>query len=129
MLKSRLISLVWLVAVGSAFAFAFGTVATIGIVLTPSVKFPFLAQTVRLPHHVPEHKGGLSFRFAMVHDVLHERFPKHGPAWYEERNRLTQREIDKLPADDPKRWPLVDDLTVAQGSARKARRSCPCHAC
>lgn len=125
MLKSRLISLVWLVAVGSVLAFVFGTVATIGIVFTPSVKFPFLAQTVRLPHHVPEHKGGLSFRFAMVHDVLHERFPKHGPAWYEERNRLTQQEIDTLPADDHKRWPLIDDLMVALDRLGKPAEAVP----
>ena len=26
-------------------------------------------------------------RFAMVHDVIHERFPRHGSAYYEERNR------------------------------------------
>ncbi len=125
MLKSRLISLVWLVAVGSVFAFVFGTVATTSVVLTPPVQLPFLAQTVRLPHHVPEHKGGLSFRFAMVHDVLHEWFPKHGPAWYEARNRLTQQEIDMLPADDPKRWPLIDDLTVALDRLGKPAEAVP----
>ncbi len=125
MLKSRLISLVWLVAVGSVFAFVFGTVATISIFFTQSAQLPFLAQTVRLPHHVPEHKGGLSFRFAMVHDVLHERFPKHGPAWYEARNRLTQQEIDMLPADDPKRWPLIDDLTVALDRLGKPAEAVP----
>lgn len=125
MLKSRLISLAWLVGVGSVFAFAFGTFVAVVTLFTPSVQFPFLAQTVRLPHHVPEHKGGLSFRFAMVHDVLHERFPKHGPAWYEERNRLTQQEIDKLPADDPKRWPLIDDLTVALDRLGKPAEAVP----
>ena len=38
-----------------------------------------------LPHHIPPTEGGASFRFAMAHDVLHERYPKHGPAFYTER--------------------------------------------
>ena len=30
------------------------------------------------PHHIPKTPGNVSLRFAMVHDVLHERFPRHG---------------------------------------------------
>jgi hypothetical protein len=69
-----------------------------------------------LPHHVPKYPGGVSFRFAMVHDVLHERYPKHGPAHYQERNRLTREKLAGLPADDPAAFPLTDDL--AAGLAR-----------
>ena len=65
-----------------------------------------------LPHHVPQYEGGLSFRFAMAHDVIHERFARHGRDHYLERNRLAQAAIDALPADDPKRWPLADDLAA-----------------
>ena len=31
-----------------------------------------------LPQHIPKYEGGVSLRFAMVHDVIHERFPRHG---------------------------------------------------
>ena len=65
-----------------------------------------------LPHHVPKYPGGVSFRFAMAHDVLHERYPKHGPAHYRERNRLTREKLAKLPADDPATFPLTDDLAA-----------------
>ena len=78
-----------------------------------------VAQVVEypLPHHVPEFRGGVTLRFAMVHDVLLERFPKHGDAYYRERNRLTQRHLDELPEsstdEDPSvRFALTDDLAV-----------------
>ena len=63
-----------------------------------------------LPHHVPQYEGGVSFRFAMAHDVIHERFPKHGPAHYRERNRLTREKLAKLAPDDPAAFSLADDL-------------------
>ncbi len=72
----------------------------------------FLAQDVPLPHHVPRYRGGLSFRFAMVHDVLHERFERHGNSFYEERNRMNARQLEEMPADNPARWPLMDDLAA-----------------
>jgi hypothetical protein len=71
-----------------------------------------LVEYVPLPHHVPEHKGGASFRFAMAHDVIHERFAKHGPAHYRERDRLTREKLAKLAPDDPASFPLADDLAV-----------------
>ena len=49
-----------------------------------------------LPHHVPRHAGNLTLRFAMVHDVIHERFPRHGSAFYAERNRQVRRMIGRL---------------------------------
>jgi hypothetical protein len=74
--------------------------------------YPFLAERLPLPHHVPQYAGGLSLRFAMVHDVIHERFPKHGPAHYRERNRLTRERLATLPPDDPATFPLADDLAA-----------------
>lgn len=76
-------------------------------------KFPFLARRVPAPHQVPEFSGGLSFRFAMVQDVLHERFPKHGTKFYEARNRQSLQLLDQLADDDPQRWPIIDDVAVA----------------
>jgi hypothetical protein len=65
------------------------------------------------PHHIPKYPGGVSLRFAMVHDVLHERFPRHGTAYYQERNSLVRRALEEgkdLPRD--KRFALLDDLGV-----------------
>lgn len=75
-------------------------------------KFEHLAIRSPLPHHVPSRPGGISFRFAMVHDVIHERFPKHGGAYYEARNQQAEVELKKLDEGDPARWPLMDDLGV-----------------
>jgi hypothetical protein len=72
-----------------------------------------------LPHHIPKYEGGVTLRFAMVHDVIHERFPWHGRAYYEERNRRARAAI----ADEDARretggvpsaayFALVDDLAV-----------------
>jgi hypothetical protein len=64
-----------------------------------------------LPHHVPKYKDGVSLRFAMVHDVIHERFPRHGEAYYQERNRLARQAIsEKGRPDDDTYFGLCDDL-------------------
>jgi hypothetical protein len=66
------------------------------------------------PHHVPKHPGDATLRFAMVHDVLHERYPKHGPAYYAERNRIVRAELDakgpQLAGD--RYFFLLDDLAM-----------------
>ncbi len=59
-----------------------------------------------LPHHVPKYEGGISLRFAMVHDVLHERYPRHGAAYYRERNRLVRQKLAGRPG-------RIDDATLA----------------
>lgn len=87
-------------------------VGTVMHLLPSQQRYPFLAQRFRLPHHVPSTDGGLSLRFAMVHDVLHERFPKHGDAWYESRNKSILQKLEQLSANDVNRWPLLDDLSV-----------------
>ena len=96
--------------VGLGIGWAVGAVGAFRHASSKSANYPFLAEYFPLPHHVPEHKGGVSFRFAMAHDVIHERFPKHGPAHYRERNRLTRERLAKLPPDDPATFPLLDDL-------------------
>lgn len=74
--------------------------------------YPFLTESVPLPHHVPLFSGGLSLRFAMVHDVIHERFPKHGRVYYQERNRLTRQRLSTRAPADPASFPLADDLAA-----------------
>lgn len=101
------------VVVMAAIGFGVGWVGSSARAILPFPgKFPFLVEYAPLPHHVPEHEGGLSFRFAMAHDVLLQRFPKHGPAHYEERNRITREALDALGPDDPDRFPLMDDLAA-----------------
>src|SRR5260370_775223 len=69
-----------------------------------------------LPHHIPKYPGGISLRFAMVHDVLTERFAKHGMAYYTERNQLVRKELQQLkdqakPGEKPSRYfDLLNDL-------------------
>lgn len=69
-----------------------------------------------LPHLIPKYPGGIALRLAMVHDVLHERFPRHSRAYYTQRNREVRIELAKLeqmpwnarPAD--RYFALLDDL-------------------
>src|SRR4051812_48698132 len=61
------------------------------------------------PHHVPKTPGGVSLRFAMIQDVLHERFAHHGRAYYIERNRLARDELAKLEVGE-RYFALMDDL-------------------
>jgi hypothetical protein len=86
------------------------TGGSIGHLLPQPANYPFLAEYTPLPHHVPRYPGGVSLRFAMVHDVIHERFPKHGRAHYAERDRLTRAKLNALHQDDRARFPLLDDL-------------------
>jgi hypothetical protein len=77
-------------------------------------------QEYPLPHHIPKYPGGISLRFAMVHDVLHERFPRHGRAYYVERNRRVRAALQKArthtfqPTDEY--FKLQDDLGVGLDS-------------
>lgn len=105
----RLLIVAVLAGVGSVVGAAVGLRAAI---LPNMAHFPFLAERVPLPHHVPEHAGGVALRFAMVQDVLTERFARHGPAYYEARLQLDEGRLAALAADDPARLPLLDDLGV-----------------
>src|SRR5438270_10591089 len=70
-----------------------------------------------LPHHFPKYPGGISLRFAMVHDVLHERYARHGKTYYAERNRAVRQALAaaKTPASasaskSQDQFALMDDL-------------------
>jgi hypothetical protein len=73
-------------------------------------RLPFLNENVPLPHHVAKYEGGVSFRFAMIQDVIHERFSKHSQAYYQARNDLTRQKLANATHDDTTRFPLYDDL-------------------
>src|SRR5207249_226525 len=110
MLVLRFVGLI-IAALGGAFVGSL-VAATYGTHTRPVGEFP-------LPHHIPKYAGGVSLRFAMVHDVLHERYPRHGRAYYEERNRITAIALNdaatKRPLDvgpSAGEYALMDDLGV-----------------
>ena len=73
--------------------------------------------TFPLPHHIPKTPGNLTLRFAMVHDVIHERFPVHGKDYYRARNREVEQALKPLSTDKRGKeveayFRLTDDLAV-----------------
>jgi hypothetical protein len=72
-----------------------------------------------LPHQISKYKDGISLRFAMVDDVLHQRFPMHGADYYAHRNAEVQADLAKRNPGDLQSistsgayWGLLDDLAV-----------------
>lgn len=88
----------------------------------PLVRSLLPTQTVLypLPHQIPKYPDGISFRYAMVHDVLHDRYPRHGNAYFQERNRRAlgaiakNKDAEGLPP--PEQFGLIDDLGVGLDS-------------
>lgn len=80
---------------------------------------PRNAHVYPLPHHVAKQADGVSLRYAMVHDVLHKRFARHGTAFYEERNRRVRDQLEQEKAKhaagakpSAAYFGLLDDLGV-----------------
>ena len=69
-------------------------------------------------YELPKIPGATSFRLAMLHDVLLDRYLHHGDAWYTARNNTAKVIIDKTAAanlDPTERLALydaMDDLAV-----------------
>ena len=111
-MQARIGRLVWTVIAALAGLVGGCVGGSVGHMDRDPANHPFLAEYVPLPHHVPKYPGGAAFRFAMAHDVIHERFPRHGQAHYRERNRLTREKLATLSRDDPAAFPLADDLAA-----------------
>jgi len=90
--------------------------AVLGYVFSLLLETPatgIVAEDLPYPHVVPKSKDGVSLRFAMVHDVIHERFPRHGPAYYQERNHRTRLALNEVNgSSSPREFELIDDLAV-----------------
>src|SRR5262249_30037613 len=108
----------WVAVLFMALVGAGAGIAVVGSGLIPPEwhLYPSWTKTYALPHRVPKFPGGISLRFAMVHDVLHERFARHGQSYYAERNRSARQELQGL-AQRPLKgqvarryFPLMDDL-------------------
>jgi hypothetical protein len=97
--------------------FAVALVAATAGVFTYILVRPFVpnpqphVRVLPYPHHVPKTPGGVSLRFAMVQDVLTERYPRHGRAYYQERNRQAREDLARIPPGIT--WDaLSDDLAA-----------------
>src|SRR5260370_16449392 len=75
-----------------------------------SLELPRRVESVPLPHHVPKSPNAASFRFAMAHDVIHERYPKHGPEFYRERERKPRERLKQIPPDSDEAFGLYHDV-------------------
>lgn len=71
-----------------------------------------------MPYRVAKYAGGTALRMAMVHDVLHERYLRHGPAWYAARNEVARQTMEESTGE--KRWDAMDDLAVGLERVGKA---------
>jgi predicted transcriptional regulator len=94
-------------------AFVGGCVAGGGVAASRSSPDPGRLLYAPLPHHVPPAPDAASFRFAMVHDVIHERYPRHGPAYYRERERLARERIAVVHPESETAFAETDDVAVA----------------
>jgi hypothetical protein len=109
-----------------AFGILLGLVFIVGSVsrLVISANFPAHTVLYPLPHQIPSHPGGISFRFAMVHDAVHDRYPRHGNVYYQERNRRILAAIEKNKDTDglppPDQFSLIDDLGVGLDTLGKS---------
>jgi hypothetical protein len=106
-----------MVAFGAFAGAAAGLVAAVIGLVPPDPRGP---TALPLPHHVPRHPGGLTLRFAMVHDTLHERYPRPGTAWLKQRENNCRAGIreaaDRLQPGrqpPPAYFDLRDDLGAA----------------
>lgn len=106
----------------ASFAFVGGCV---GSALLSQPDFVRYAHSAPMPYHVPQFQGGVALRLAMVHDVIHERFPKHGPAFYRERERLAREKLKTLSPDSDEALALADDIGAGlerQGQSEDAAK-------
>ncbi|MGL4422196.1 MAG: hypothetical protein ACRCZF_16120, partial [Gemmataceae bacterium] len=85
-----------------------------GLSRLPSI----ITEGLPYPHVVPKTPDGAALRFAMIHDVLHERLPRHGLAFYQERNHRTRKALDsfktrpRIDQASQEYFDLLDDLAV-----------------
>jgi hypothetical protein len=87
----------WIIVTAAALVGAVGGLFA-GLAAPAVVPVQSPGEAFPLPHQIPKYRGGTSLRLAMVHDVLHERFARHGRAYYEARNAQARKELADLAA-------------------------------
>src|SRR5260370_41311989 len=90
-----------------------------------SQALPHRVESVPLPHHVPKSPNAASFRFAMAHDVIHERYPKHGPEFYRERERKARERLKQIAPDSDEAFGLDDDIGAGLDRLGKPAHTLP----
>jgi hypothetical protein len=78
------------------------------------------------PYRVPRTFGGTALRMAMVHDVLHERYPRHGQAYYQARERQVRADLAGVHLDGRPslaQLALLDDLSAALDHQHRAEEA------
>ncbi len=116
--RSRITLVVKVVAMGLVGALVGSIASCTGLVLPADYARRVIVYP--LPHHFPKYPGGVTFRYAMAHDVIHERYTHHGKAYYAERNRRVLQALgangesaagkDVAPEAAEKHFALLDDL-------------------
>src|SRR5712664_1604131 len=99
----------FLAMLAGAVAFVPGCLAGSGLA---RLQWAQRVESVPLPHHVPKSPNAATFRFAMLHDVIHERYPKHGPAFYRERERSAREKLARIREDSDTAFGHYDDIAV-----------------
>ncbi len=122
----RLLAIIVVVIVGVGFVVP---VVTIWLNAGRSPSQPGRYELLPAPWLVPKQAGGTALRLAMIHDVLHERFYLHGPAWFHHRHQQVERELatydDGAKAKDARYFTLLDDLAVDFDRLGKASEGIP----
>ena len=90
-------------------------VAILGGLIGTLLPRPKVLITGPAPYQVPRTFGGTALRMAMVHDVLHQRYPRHSEAYYEDRIRRVTKRLAESSSDEPslEELALLDDLSAA----------------
>jgi len=83
----------------------------------------YLPEALPAPHTIARVEGRTSLRLAMVHDVLHERYTVHSPAYYERLLREGQKKLAKLPTSGPLKPAQLDAYDLASVALDKLQRS------
>lgn len=81
---------------------------------------PLGSRTKIIPaaYRVPKIPGGTPLRMAMVHDILHERYLRHGTAWHVRRMEFSRTSIEQTTEEQPSTRPspewlgTLDDMGV-----------------
>jgi hypothetical protein len=77
-----------------------------------AIAFQHKVVTFPAPYQLPKYPGGTSLRLAMLHDVLLDRYLRHGAAWYERRTADARAVIASRPPR-PATGPAFDDALLS----------------
>jgi len=106
--------------------YGFVVLAILGALVSTLLPARKVLITGPAPYRTPRTFGGTALRMAMVHDVLHQRYPRHGTAYYEHRAasvraRLADVDLESNPSLED--LALLDDLSAALDHLHRAEEA------